>query len=109
MTTYKHIDVAQTKARLANDEVVVVDIRDENSFAQAHIPGSRHLDNGSLSRFLAEVDYETPVVVTCYHGISSQPAAAYIAEQGFDEVYSMDGGFTLWQSTFPEDVASDRE
>ena len=103
MTTYKHIDVAQTKARLANDEVVVVDIRDENSFAQAHIPGSRHLDNGESP------EYEPPVVVTCYHGISSQPAAAYLAEQGFDEVYSMDGGFNLWQSTFPEDVASDKE
>ena len=108
MTTFKHIDVTQTKSLLAHDNIVVVDIRDENSFAQAHIPGSRHLDNGSLSSFLAEVDFATPIVVTCYHGISSQQAAAYIAEQGFDEVYSMDGGFTLWQSTFPEDVSSDK-
>lgn len=109
MNPVKHIDVAQTKTRLANDEIVIVDIRDEGSFAQGHIPGSRHLDNGSLSDFLADVDVDTPVVVTCYHGISSQPAAAFIAEQGFAEVYSMDGGFTLWQSTFPEDVATIKE
>jgi len=57
MTTFKYIDVTQTKSRLANDNIIVVDIRDENSFAQAHIPGSRHLDNGSLSSFLAEVDF----------------------------------------------------
>jgi thiosulfate sulfurtransferase len=90
---------------LDDGRVAIVDIRDENSFGSGHIPGSRHLDNGSLQRFRDEVDFDTPVIVTCYHGISSQPAAQFIVEQGYEDVYSMDGGFTQWQSTFPQDVA----
>jgi len=30
--------------------------------------------------------------VVCYHGNSSQSAAAYLVGQGFAEVYSLDGG-----------------
>ncbi len=32
----------------------------------------------------------------CYHGISSQGAAQYLINQGFDAVYSVDGGFEAW-------------
>ncbi len=32
----------------------------------------------------------------CYHGISSQGAAQYLVNQGFEEVYSVDGGFEAW-------------
>jgi thiosulfate sulfurtransferase len=45
------------------------------------------------------------VVVVCYHGNSSQSAAAYLASQGFSDVYSLDGGFELWQTTYPEETA----
>ena len=41
----------------------------------------------------------TPVLVVCYHGVSSQQAANVIANQGYDNVYSMDGGFEAWKLT----------
>ena len=47
-------------------------------------------------------DFEQPIIIVCYHGMSSQGAANYLAEQGFDDVYSMDGGFTQWQTELPE-------
>lgn len=40
---------------------------------------------------------DSPLVVVCYHGISSQNAAQYLHEQGFDDVYSLDGGFQAWR------------
>ncbi len=36
---------------------------------------------------------------------SSQSAAAYLVGQGFSEVYSLDGGFELWRSTYPAETA----
>ena len=42
------------------------------------------------------VDFEQPVLVMCYHGHSSQGAAQYLINQGYDEVYSVDGGFEGW-------------
>jgi thiosulfate sulfurtransferase len=48
-----------------------------------------------------EVDFDTPVIVICYHGNSSQGAAQYLLQQGYDQVYSLDGGFEAWRKEFP--------
>ncbi|CRR54182.1 Thiosulfate sulfurtransferase GlpE [Pseudomonas aeruginosa] len=45
-------------------------------------------------------------MVVCYHGNSSQSAAAYFIQQGFSDVYSLDGGFELWRSVYPADTSS---
>ena len=44
-----------------------------------------------------DVEFEQPILVMCYHGISSQGAAQYLVNQGFEQVYSVDGGFEAWQ------------
>ncbi|TMP29613.1 thiosulfate sulfurtransferase GlpE [Pseudoalteromonas rubra] len=103
--SFKHISVAQTKDMLAKSDLVIADIRDANSFAQGHIPGAEHLSNDNLGHFLQEKEFEQPIIVVCYHGISSQGAANYLAEQGFEDVYSMDGGFTQWALELPDSVA----
>jgi thiosulfate sulfurtransferase len=43
--------------------------------------------------------------VVCYHGNSSQGAAAYLVSQGFSEVYSLDGGIEAWQADYPGEVS----
>jgi thiosulfate sulfurtransferase len=105
MTQFQHINVEQTKTMVETQTAVVVDIRDESSFNTGHIPGSVHFHNISMQDFMQEVDEDMPVIVTCYHGVSSQPAAQYFVEQGFTTVYSMDGGFTHWQTIYPDMVA----
>jgi len=40
-------------------------------------------------------------VVVCYHGNSSQQAAQFFAGEGFNDVYSMDGGFEAWKLQYP--------
>ena len=68
--------------------------------------GSRHIDNHSVADFIAAADLDAPLVVVCYHGNSSQSAAAYFIQQGFSDVYSLDGGFELWRSVYPADTSS---
>ena len=104
MSEFKRIPPEQAQA-LREQGAVVVDIRDPQSFANGHIRGSQHLDNHSLAAFIAAADFDHPLIVTCYHGNSSQSAAAYLAHQGFAEVYSLDGGFELWRNLFPGEVA----
>ena len=104
MSEFQRIAPEQAQA-LRQQGAVVVDIRDPQSFALGHIAGSLHLDNYSLADFIAKADLDRPLIVTCYHGNSSQGAAAYLVGQGFSEVYSLDGGFELWRATFPEETA----
>ena len=104
MSEFKRIPPEQAQA-LREQGAVVVDIRDPQSFANGHISGSRHLANHSLPDFIAQADFDQPLIVACYHGNSSQSAAAYLAHQGFSEVYSLNGGFELWHSQYPDQVA----
>lgn len=105
MSDFQRITPQQAQP-LREQGAVVVDIRDAQSYALGHISGARHLDNHSLADFIAQADFDKPLIVACYHGNSSQSAAAYLAHQGFSEVYSLDGGFELWRVTFPEEIES---
>jgi thiosulfate sulfurtransferase len=104
MTDFKRIAPEQAHS-LRQEGAVVVDIRDPQTFALNHITDSTHLDNHSLHGFITAADLDKPVVVVCYHGNSSQSAAAYLVSQGFSDVYSMDGGFELWRATFPAETS----
>jgi len=90
--------------QLLEQGAAVVDIRDPQSYAHGHIIGARHLDNSSLPAFVASADREQPLIVCCYHGNSSQPAAAYFADLGFSRVFSLDGGYELWRAQYPEQI-----
>ncbi|TBU86259.1 thiosulfate sulfurtransferase GlpE [Phytopseudomonas dryadis] len=105
MSDFKRIPPQQAQA-LRENGAAVVDVRDPQSFAAGHIAGSQHLDNHSLADFIARADLDQPLIVACYHGNSSQGAAAYLVGQGFSEVYSLDGGYELWRATYPQETAS---
>lgn len=102
---FKRISVAEARELMVIDSseapeksVKVVDIRDDQAFAAGHIESALHLHNANLQEFIQDTDFEAPVLVYCYHGHMSQSAAAYLAEQGFTETYSLDGGFEAWES-----------
>lgn len=105
-TPLKHMNIQALHAVLAAKTHVVVDIRDAVSFANNHIPGAIHLTNENIADFMREADFDAPTVVCCYHGMSSQQAGQYLISQDFTDVYSLDGGFTDWQSVFPNDTES---
>ena len=92
---------------LREQGAVVVDIRDQPTYAAGHISGAQHLDNHNIQDFIRAADLDAPVIVACYHGNSSQSAATYLISQGFSDVYSLDGGFELWRTTYPAEIASD--
>ena len=108
MTDFKRIPPEQAQA-LRDQGAVVVDIRDPQAYAAGHIKNATHLDNHSLHDFIAKADLDAPLIVACYHGNSSQSAAAYLAGQGFSEVYSLDGGFELWRATYPGETDQSAE
>lgn len=91
------LSVAQYLEKITHETVNTVDTRDPQSFALSHIPNAVNLNQGNLEQYLSEVDMDTPMVVCCYHGISSQGVAQFLVERGFDQVYSLEGGFEAYQ------------
>ena len=93
--SYIRIDVEKAK-ELIEHGAVVVDIRDAASYAAGAIAGAIHIDNTNVDDFIAKSDPSVTLIVCCYHGNASQSAAAYFSENGFENSYSLDGGFETW-------------
>ena len=108
MEAFKRINVEQAQEMCANG-AVMVDIRDPESFASGHPIGAIHLDNQSIAEFVAQADLDVPTIVICYHGHSSQSAAAYLHSLDFSDLYSMDGGFEEWRHALPNMVERSAE
>jgi len=96
MEAFKHLSVSDALTLLERPDTIVVDVRDAESFKAGRMTGARHLNNENMADFLQESEYEQPVIVCCYHGNMSQSAAQFLIQQGFDEVYSLDGGYSDW-------------
>ena len=105
--SYARLSVEDAYHLMLDGPVTVVDIRDEESFKASHMTEARHLDNSQLQSFIDDTDKQVPVVVCCYHGNMSQSAGAYLADKGFAEVYSLDGGFAQWAASYPDDCEPD--
>ncbi|WCE29619.1 thiosulfate sulfurtransferase GlpE [Vibrio sp. SCSIO 43137] len=98
MSTFKQIDNMGANELMTTRGAVLVDIRDIGSYTASHAKSALHLTNDNIVQFMNDVDFEQPVLVMCYHGVSSQGAAQYLVNQGYEEVYSVDGGFTAWHA-----------
>ncbi|MCA2015402.1 thiosulfate sulfurtransferase GlpE [Vibrio tritonius] len=96
MDQFKHIDVENAQSLIESNGAVLVDIRDPQSYQVAHAKTAFHLTNETLHAFMEGIEFDQPVLVMCYHGNSSQGAAQYLVNQGFEHVYSVDGGFEAW-------------
>lgn len=97
MATFQLIDVYGAKQYLAKNNVILVDIRDQNSYDTEHVEGSFHLTNETMGTFIKEVGCDNTLLVLCYHGNSSKGVAQYLCDQGYSDVYSVDGGFESWR------------
>lgn len=94
---YERISVDQARSLIDQEACTVVDIRDAQSYAQAHVPGAIHLDGNAVDAFVDNTNRAQPLILYCYHGNSSQNAAQYFASRDFNRVYSVDGGFEAWR------------
>lgn len=100
--SFTRINAQDAKTLIEQGNSQIIDIRDAMSFQAGHMQSATHIDNQSISPFIEKADTQAPLIVCCYHGNSSQNAAHYFSEQGFKDVYSLDGGFEEWKVTHPE-------
>jgi adenylyltransferase/sulfurtransferase len=87
--------------RLQNgDRPTLVDIRERDEFAQGHLPGAVFIPRGFLELQIeqVQVDRARPLVLYCAGGVRSALAARNLKEMGYEQVYSLVGGFNGWKN-----------
>lgn len=98
MNEFKRISATEAQEIIQQENTIIIDIRDQESFNEGHIPFSKHMSSEEFPFFVDSTSKDTPIVVVCYHGNSSQGVAHYLAMQEFESVYSLDGGYEGWNS-----------
>ena len=94
--SYQRISIEDTKELIKDDDITIIDIRDFNSFSYGHIQNAIHIEDLNIENFIQEKDKNEPILIYCYHGNSSQTAANFFYQNGFQLVYSMDEGYEGW-------------
>lgn len=84
---------------LAQPRAVALDVREPDEFQQGALKGAVHIPRGFLEIQVSGrvPDKDTPLVVYCAGGTRSAFAADTLAQLGYNNVVSMEGGFNRWK------------
>ena len=94
----REITIEEVQAMIdGGADVEIVDVREESEWAAGHLPRARHLSKGVIERDIEGcVARNRRIVLYCGGGYRSALAADNIQKMGYDDVWSMDGGFRAW-------------
>lgn len=93
--------LAELKTRIesAEDDLIVLDVRERESYEDGHIPGARLLPRGQLELCVNQ-DLPDPtrrILAYCEIGRISTLATATLREMGFNRAVALDGGMKAWR------------
>jgi len=80
--------------------IKVVDIREPNEYAAAHISGVMFLPLSELQLRMDELDPEQAYYIHCRSGGRSMKLVQFLKQNGFKSVKSVAGGIHAWADTF---------
>jgi len=89
----------ETFAGLHAKGVAIVDVREDDEYVDAHIPGVVHIPLGELGQRLQELPAERPLYVVCAVGSRSLMAATALKNQAGIDAVSVAGGTNAWIAT----------
>lgn len=98
------ISVEDLKKKMdAKEKFLLLDVREQEEYDTARIPGSKLMPLGTLSNRAGELDKKTPIVVHCHMGGRSARATQWLNGQGFNAV-NLAGGITAWSERIDPSV-----
>lgn len=94
----REITVAETLRR-TKDGAVLIDVREDREWDEAHAEGARHIGRGVIERDIVQTfpDKNTELILYCGGGYRSALAADNLQKMGYANVFSMIGGWRAWQ------------
>jgi rhodanese-related sulfurtransferase len=96
----KETNVADVKRRIdVGENLMLIDVREDNEWAQGHLPGALHLGKGIIERDIEQRVPQTDakLVLYCGGGFRSALVAESLQKMGYTNVESMDGGWKGWR------------
>ena len=96
--TYQQITQEAAKKMMDEQEVIILDVREQDEYDSGHIPGAVLLPVGTITgeRAAAVIpEKDLAVLVYCRSGNRSKKASSALAELGYTQIYEF-GGINTW-------------
>ena len=92
-------DADAFKTEIAKPNVVLLDVRTPEEFAEGHLQGAVNVDfkNENFSTKVDSLDKTKQYEVYCRSGHRSGESVKLMKEKGFDKVHDLKGGILNWQ------------
>jgi rhodanese-related sulfurtransferase len=95
------LSTLQATQLINHEDALMLDVRDSDAYAQAHIINARNIPMAQLEERAAELARQKgktrPVIVHCDTGNRSGAGAALLTKQGFEKVFTLSGGIAAWK------------
>ena len=95
MKNYTEIDVSELAHVLANQNVMLVDVRNNDEVLHGIIEGAMHIQLALLPLEYTKLSKADTVVFYCHSGIRSAHAADFVASKGIKGI-NLIGGVVAW-------------
>ncbi len=82
--------------RLRAGDVDLIDVREQNEWDFARIPGARLIPMGEFPEASSELDRNRDIVVQCRSGMRSGKVLRQLQAAGFTRVWNLAGGILRW-------------
>ena len=90
------------------ENAILIDVRNEQEYLDSHIPGAINIPVDEVRNRIGSIDKNQPVYLSCQIGLRGYIAYRIFKQKGFKEVYSLSGGYALYNSCIGETDSMDR-
>ena len=93
------VDVGEADRRIREDPArpVLLDVREQNEFAEVRAPGALLIPTSGFTDRLGELPDDRPLLVICRTGVRSAAVTGFLARSGRSDVANVAGGMVAWE------------
>jgi rhodanese-related sulfurtransferase len=97
-TRVREITVEQALEAVNGGDARLIDVREDNEWADGHARGADHLSRGIIERDIEKMvpDKDAPLILYCGGGYRAALSADSLQKMGYTNVSSVAGGWRAW-------------
>ena len=74
---------------------ILLDVREDDEWANGHVPGALHIPLGEVPARVDEIDPDAELFVICHSGGRSARVLGYLSQRGYEGA-NVGGGILAW-------------
>ena len=89
----------QARDMIANENVILLDVRTLEEFDAGHIENALHIPLDRINEAPDHINRNATILVYCRTGVRSNQAAWLLIDMGFTTIYDLMGGIVAWYAS----------